>query len=452
MASFGSGVVDAVKDLLGVEDKPPGLQGEGPSWKTRLREGAYTSPSGKRIVFAWENLSREMTKRTVGFDFPNINDSYIQGNGFSARRYPMRCYFSGRNCDVFATAFEAALLEEGPGQLEHPMYGTVTVVPFGDITRRDDLKDAANQSVVEVTFFTTTGAVYPSSPNAPKSEVQAALDKFNASAATQFDEERARLPKSVVADANLMANVRGKIALASRTLSKVAAVNTAVIKEFRQLQSDLNFALDVLVGQPLQLAQQVVNMIEAPAKALAGIEDRLAGYRTLARTIFTKPDSAGAFDGTVFERTRQKLIGDFQMDSVVTMSAVAGSVASVINHTYATKPEAIAAAEEVLRQFDELVAWRDQRLAGLEQIDIGDAYQALLETVSLVAGYLIQISQTLVPERRVVLDRPRTLIDVCAQVYGAIDNDTLDFFISTNNLSGDELLELQRGRLVVYYR
>src|SRR5690606_9340172 len=72
------------------------------------------------------------------------------------------------------------------GKLQHPFYGTFNVVPFGEITRRDDLKTAANQTVVEVTFWTTVGAVYPNSRSNPKNEIQAALDRFSASGAQQF--------------------------------------------------------------------------------------------------------------------------------------------------------------------------------------------------------------------------------------------------------------------------
>jgi hypothetical protein len=50
----------------------------------------------------------------------------------------------------------------------------------------------------------------------------------------------------------------------------------------------------------------------------------------------------------------------------------------------------------------------------------------------------------------VVLDRPRTIIDLAAELYGSVD-DKLDFLISSNNLTGDQILELQRGQVISYY-
>ena len=59
-----------------------------------------------------------------------------------------------------------------------------------------------------------------------------------------------------------------------------------------------------------------------------------------------------------------------------------------------------------------------------------------------------QIIQKL--RRRVVLDRNRTIIDLAAELYGSVD-DQLDFLINSNNLTGSEILELPRGREIVYY-
>src|SRR6185369_4076910 len=105
--------------------------------------------------FGYDDLSSEVDKRTAAFEFPGVDGAYIQDNGHGERRYPLRCLFSGPECDTEASAVESLLLERGTGRLDHPLYGRVDVVPFGTITRRDDLVSAANQAVVEVVFWST---------------------------------------------------------------------------------------------------------------------------------------------------------------------------------------------------------------------------------------------------------------------------------------------------------
>lgn len=84
-------------------------------------------------------------------------------------------------------------------------------------------------------------------------------------------------------------------------------------------------------------------------------------------------------------------------------------------------------------------------------VDTGELYQPLQQAAALSAGFLVANSFNLAQERRVVLGRPRTLLDAVAEFYGELDN-RFDFFISTNSLSGDEIIELPRGFELVYYR
>jgi hypothetical protein len=443
---------------------PPGIAGLldlfGASWEDRIEEGAYISPTGTRILFQWESVSRNFDKRGTVFTFPGVNGAYVQQKGYSERRYPLRCYFNGKNCDLEASAFEAALLEPGIGKLEHPLYGTIPdVVPFGTVTRRDDLKEEANQSIVEVTFLTTLGAVYPSALGDPRSEIQASILGFDVAAAQQFSDSTSLA--GAIERANMKSAIKKFLRETSAALKQASDSVASVRREFADIQSTINFGLDVLVGQPLLLARQCVNLVRAPARAIDGILSRLDAYRNLANSIFESaagtPGEALAAGTALAVRTTQ-IANDWHVADLFASSAVASSVATTLETQYETRPQAIAAAEQVLAQMAALVAWRDGGFEALEgaaeigafQVDQGDSFQQLQSAVALAAGRLIDISFTLIPERQIVLDRPRTIVDLCAELYGQVD-ERLDFMIQTNNLTGDEVLELPRKKLIVYY-
>jgi len=445
------------------------------TWEDRIRQAAYTSPSGVRITFDYEDVSRETDKATTAFEIPGINNDYIQDNGFGSRKYPLRCFFTGRSCDLEATAFENALLERGVGKLDHPLYGPrvemlrgrgiwnpVSVVPFGTITRRDDLKSAANQSVVEVTFWTTTGAIYPSAQGEPRNEILAALDRFDLAEAQQFANST-KLARTID-KANAKASVRKFLKDVSAAIGKVSSGVTAVNREFRDLQQTINLGLDVLIGQPLLLAQQISNLIKAPGRALSGIQSRLDAYGVLADSIFGSSAANPAdilIGSSVLGLRTTKITNDFHVAQQFATSTVSGAVGAVSfeREQFKTKPEALEAAAKIVAMFDALVANRDTGFAALQTIDsiepgyidTGEAYQALHEAVALTVGFLIEISFSLIPERAVVLDRNRTIIDVCAELYGEVDAK-LDFLIETNQLTGSEILELPKGRLVKFYK
>lgn len=408
-------------------------------WTERIREAAYTSPSGIRITFDYEDVSRSVEKKTSAFTFPDADGTYVQDLGRTDRRYPLRIFFWGDNHDLASNAFEEILLERGAGTLEHPMYGSVNVVPFGEISQRDDLKTAANQSVIEVVFWETIGLAYPTTQGDPASEVLSAVDEYNAAKAEEFansvntDTESLREKLKGVYTASLNAVKSG--------LQKVADVQENVQKQFDAIYDSINTGLDILVGQPTTLAFQTTLLIQTPARASANIKAKLDAYGNLIGAIISG-------DGANVSGSSQS--NDFYSNDLYASTHITGLITSVINTEFQTKPEALSAAEFILDEFADITAWREANYAIIGAIDTGESYQQLQEAVGLAAGFLVEISFTLKQERSLVLTRNRTIIDLCAELYGAVDS-VLDFFISSNDLSGDEILELPAGRKIVYY-
>ncbi len=83
-------------------------------------------------------------------------------------------------------------------------------------------------------------------------------------------------------------------------------------------------------------------------------------------------------------------------------------------------------------------------------VDTGESYAALQNAGALASGYLVEYSFSLIQERRIVLGRARTIIDLAGQLYGTVD-DKLDAMIDINGFTGDEIVEIPAGREVVYY-
>lgn len=405
-------------------------------WEERIREAAYESPTGTRIVFTYEDVSKSIDKKAAAFDFPDANGTYIQDLGHTGRKYPLRVIFWGDNYDQQADAFEAALLEPGTGKLEHPIYGVSDVVPFGTIKRRDDLKSAANQAIIEVTFWETIDVVYPTAQTDPGSSVLSAVSDYNDAAAAEFEET------VDIAGATDQATFKNSYSAlldsAKSGLQAVADTQENVQKQFDAINDSINNGLDVLVGQPLTLAFQTVLMLQTPARAITSVKARLVAYSDLSSRIISG-------DGAIKDNSNA-----FHTNDLYASTYVTGSVLSAVNNQFETKTDALATADALLEQFAGVAAWRDDNYQALDEIDTGGAYQLLQEAVALAAGFLVEISFTLKQERSLVLSRPRTIIDLVAELYGSVD-DQLDFFIDSNNLTGSEILEIPRGREIVYY-
>ena len=412
------------------------------SWQGRIREAAYTSPSGERITFGYENVSKKVDKKTTGFEFPDADGTFVQDLGHTGRKYPLRVFFWGDDYDQEADAFEAALLERGTGKLEHPIYGTVDVVPFGTITRRDDLKTGANQAVLEITLWETIGLIYPSAQVDPASAVLLSVDEYNDAVAAEF-EEVTDLDSAVDA-ATFKNDYNALLDEAESGLQSIADTQADVQKQFDTVVDSINRGIDILIAQPLTLAFQTAAMIQAPARALTSITARLDAYKNLANSIISGDDAV------VTPSTDASSSNKFHTNDLYASTYVTGSVVSAVNNQFTTKTGALEAAETILTQLDDVVNWRDANYQALGEVDTGSAYQQLQEAVALTAGFLVEISFSLKQERSIILDRNRTIIDLSAELYGSVD-DQLDFLINSNNLSGSEILEIPKGREIVYY-
>lgn len=412
------------------------------SWIDRLRESAYTSPSGLRQVFLYEDVNEEFTKKGAAFDFAGADGTFIQDLGVTGRRYPLLVIFSGTDYDQEAATFMDSIAERGAGSLEHPIYGLKKVVPFGRIRRRDDLKTAANQAIIQLTFFVTLGTIFPTSQSSPAAETLAALEEFKQKVAESF--EQLLDLDSAVETTTFKNEYQTLLDVVSNTLQGVADTTEDVREQFNAIKDSINNGIDILVSQPLTLAFQTIELIKAPGRALTSITSRLDAYGNLLQNII---DSGIAI---LAPGSDSRVANAFQTRDLYAMNLVTASVNATLNNQFSTKVEALAAAEVLLVMLDEVTVWREDNYESLDEIDTGEAYQQMLNSVALAAGFLVDISFSLKQERSLTLTRARTIIDLEAELYGTVDTN-LDFLINTNDLTGDEILELPRGREIVYY-
>jgi len=432
------GFVEDLKLAIGIKDEID----EGPNWERRLAEAAYTSPSGNRLTFYYEDVKTSFEKKTAAFDFPDADGTYVQDNGLKGRKFPLRLIFWGKDHDTIAKGFESLLRETGRGVLEHPMYGTHDVVPFGTISRRDDLKRAANQTVIECTFWASIALIYPSSQTDAKGDVNGAVDDFNAAAAAQFDQQMS---------------------------FETPLEEKSFLDEMKALRDKANNVLEVLTEgqQDLQAAvndaKNAVNAITDPVNQLEALATATQSMLQLPGTgsgsASTKLDSYGSLTDEVTGQLVPNA-NSFHTKDINASTYIAGSVLSVVNSDFATQSDAIGAATVVAAQMDVLAEWRENNYATLAGgqddlptvagVDMGGAYAGIQNAVALCISYLVEISFTLNQERILVLDRPRNIVELAAEIYGDVDSQ-LDFLITSNNLTGSEILELPKGKSIAYY-
>lgn len=402
------------------------------SWSDRILEAAYTSPSGLRVTFDYTDVSVEFDKQTSAFIFPDGRGTYVQDLGVTGRRYSLQFFIWGEDYDQQADLLMEMFSEKGAGVLEHPIYGVIDVVPFGSIKRSDALVTAANQAVFNVTFFETTDIIYPTNINDPISEIRDNTLNFNNALSEQTANE---LDLTTAGEQVLFRNeYRVLLDQVINGLDIVEDNLTSTSNRFRSIEQSIKNSLNILVEQPLDLMFQTVQLLQEPARIVNDVKARFSSYSGLFDLILNSFNSAN----------------DFYNRKGFAMGLVSSAALAAVNTNFETKPEAISYAEQILDFFDQVNEWSESGYTSTSEIDTGESYQQLQQLTALTAGYLVQLSFNLKQEVTIKLDRNRTVIDFLGEIYDNID-DNIDAFINYNQLTGSEILEIPRGRELVYY-
>lgn len=409
------------------------------SWQDRVRQGAYTSPSGLRFPFSSEDVEVEFDKLGSEFKFSGKLGTLVQDRGLSGRRFPLKLYLHGDNYDQIADAFIEAIKEKGIGILEHPIYGVAKVVPLGTIKREDRLRSAGNQAIFDITFVESLGRVYPRANVDAASLSQQKLDAFYTSAADSFGSTIV-LP-TAIERVSLQNSITSRVETLSTDLQNLTFDDLLGTRSVQAKVRAVLGDLDYLIGRPVTLAYQTLNLLAEPSLLLQKVEARLRGYYAVLENMLNF-DFTPSIDG--------RSDNDYYYQDLLITGVLSSVVVTSFNKDYTTRTSAQVAALDMLTAWEAYLAWKDAQLLALSLLDTGEAQQALLDLLAAAVGALIDRSFDLRTEVIITLDAARTPIDLCAEFYGNVEQD-LDFFIESNNLTGDQLLLLERGDDVVYY-
>jgi prophage DNA circulation protein len=437
------------------------------AWDDRIVDAIYTSPSGKEATFKFEELERTTPLKTGVFTFPDKDGAHVQHQGAGGKTHPFVCLFQGQDCMDLADEFEAMLIERGVAEFQHPAYGTLKVVPTGDIKRKDDLIKELNQSTVNITFTETiVDETSPALDVVTADNIDAMMEDFSEAAAEDFAAglsadtvpEQLQAQSALTDQANAMGeNLSG---LAQNDPGKWAQFLTTMKELKSNIQGVFNKAEQV-VQKGLNIARQTLNLMKAPSRMVVAISEKIKGYTGLITQIVGqfKNDPFGIKHRTnAFISTRLVLTGavaSMASGSALSIAAAASSAAASGISADASagtmsREEAIDTALQIEALLETVKDFEDSKVELDVFIDSnGSAYFKLQELVFASAQLIMNAAFSLPMRRTITTDRDRQVIELCCELYGS--EDYLDRFIRENNFSIDEIELISMGTEVTYY-
>jgi hypothetical protein len=257
------------------------------------------------------------------------------------------------------------------------------------------------------------------------------------------------------------------------SLGGLASSNNEASASFLGYISDIETNIDAYVDAPQGFADSLLRAIQIPATVEGRVDQKLTAYAGLLDVVALRGSSGSPTAQEYNSYSIDELVGSGAVSGVaesvnralIKTSAITRSddgsatvIVPVVTDGFRTRGEVLAAAIYARDQANVLLAKLDEGQLLFRTSILSDAYVQSLNNYDPLEGITssvirsaLDLSFALPSERIKILDNESTLLEQCYELYGNIDDATLDYFILTNQLTGDNLLLMPRGSEVVYY-
>ena len=251
------------------------------------------------------------------------------------------------------------------------------------------------------------------------------------------------------ANTNIQANILKKDMNAFTSVFE-SVINAARTADdiFLEIQTEISQALNDYVTNPLLAIMSINRVLKRPAELAVNITNKVLGYSSFIETIIN--NNAYTYSQKALKET---MISFAAMDMCI----------SVTNGDFKDKSESLyteklllETEKKILTSFENIEGkiegtYEDQHHNGIEYNINIEAKKELIRMFDITRTYLIENINNLPTKRTLVLNKDRNYIDVCYEVYGNVEEETLNRLIEDNNIKGEEIFMLRKGRSINYY-
>ncbi len=435
----------------------------------RLIDASYTSPSGRQISFDFEALSREVSHRIGTFEFSGVNGTLHQDKGVSGELYPMVVFIHGPDYDIQADRFLEISKESGPGFLTHPRWGRRRVQILS-ITQSENLVQRGGQAVFNVQMQETLEREFPKTGTVTTQAISDLADSWQSFAIDNYVDQvnpgeladQQKLEQDIILSANV----------ADNALSSIVSSAQDVAATFRGYIDNILDNANDYVQEPFEYATQITSAVRVVAEVPGRISSKLQGIKNMLNVINLR-EVTSAINQVRNSLSIDGLLGMAGIVSVSEMINQALGLTSTISRDsrgratitvptadsgFQTRSEVLAAVVYLQENSIELINTLDAGQELFEDSLISDAYIQTVQSyvpswqvVSAVIKAGLDLSFSLPVKRSIILANSRTILDLSFEFYRNIDDVTLNYLIQTNALTGNDIIEVPRGREVIFY-
>lgn len=419
-----------------------------------------TTGDGKPFKPFWKNnCVKEIEYNIAQFDFPKIAGSLINRGTPTARKFSLDIVFQGDDHLEEALAFEVSAGDPRPWNIIHPIYGNILVQPVG-------LKfdySAFNITQITGTVIETLGSaglkivIVPIDKIiADKSELDdVAVQSYNA--LNELMIARERTASDIGFSSQQVDTLKGlnkilyDIGVKAVKLTEDAST---YLNAFNAANASIDQFL-TLPGLAMQTLQSVINFpglmvtsINVRMDVLSAQLDSLGNQVSVISSVADKKN---------YETIGAGLVSSMSIAAIVSYDSNNEAVTTGLLPDYQTRADVLAIIALIQELYNTYLALLDTLQSdnggtGTSYIPDADSLTGLDELIKFTIENLYSIALSSKQERAIVLNEDSNLIILAHRFYGLLaDDSTIITLMKNNNICLNEILQIKKGRTMIYY-
>ena len=396
------------------------------SWKDRISNIEFTikTGDGKEFKPLWKGGEKTTDFNFSKFDFINVSGSLINKRKPLGASIPLLFWFQGDDNIDQASDFENSAKDNRLVTVTHPFYGTLK----GQIVKIHLNDNSYGITEVAVDFWESITEDYPN------------------------------------ADISLVDEVRDRaISLDSLTASTFASTTVPLASDI-SLMKELNLTVASELAPDLSQFADYYNTVNKAISSannfIENTQDSISDAQKVLSTGFNFKDTVAnrlANYVNAYEEIKGKVSKALlEVLGVTVITSVCNCVVNPEEGDYSTRSEIEEVNEIVNSLYADLTETLDEQTVDIHNVD--DAWvpnvnvqSSLMDLVSLTTNQLYVISFQAKQERSIELEKNSNLILLTHRFMGLSSDENIDVFRKINNIYNDELLQIEKGRIIKWF-
>lgn len=407
------------------------------SWVEQLATGLkITTGDGKQYtpLQKIESNQGSFEFNISEFHYPEVAGTHVDRRLRKGVRYPLEFYFQGADNIDQMKSFIQSSHDVRPWTIIHPVYGQFSGHPLS-IEFDNSGINVAKISVTVVESLNDAG------PKVTKSTRESALRSVTQ--AVESDSEMAVQIQPSIADVNTMKVTSTQMYTEGVKAIKDDVVGAEYFNAFIKAENAINNALnDFSTGVTF-----INDFILYPALFAVGVKTRLEILKAQALKLSATLEN--------LENKYSKQL--FEQQKGLVVSAVINTVLNPLDDDYQSAVDVLYIIEQTLGIYNGFIdELQDLQSENGTQVDSYLPDSQFMYDLNFAVNYavsnLFSIALTAQQERIIYLEHDSNVIIQAHRFYGLLpDDSTIKRFVDTNNIEMDEVLQLKKGRKLVYY-